>query len=77
MSNLIVVLMGGLSGERKISFLTGKACSNALKKKGYKVINLDAKGYFVEKLIYQVHDKVFHKTGINLELELQIIGEKL
>ena len=50
MSNLIVVLMGGLSGERKISFLTGKACSKALKKKGYKVVNLDAKGYFVEEL---------------------------
>ena len=32
MNNLIVVLMGGLSGERAISFLTGKACSNALKK---------------------------------------------
>ena len=50
MSNLIVVLMGGLSGERKISFLTGKACSKALIKKGYKVIDLDAKGYFVEEL---------------------------
>ena len=50
MKKLIVVLMGGLSGERKISFLTGKACSDALKKKGYKVINLDAKGYFAEKL---------------------------
>ena len=50
MKNLIVVLMGGLSGERKISFLTGKACSRALKKKGYKVIELDAKGYFVNKL---------------------------
>ena len=50
MRNLVIVLMGGLSGERKISFLTGKACSNALKKKGYKVINLDAKGYFVEEL---------------------------
>ena len=50
MSNLIIVLMGGLSGERKISFLTGKACSKVLKKKGYKVIDLDAKGYFVEKL---------------------------
>ena len=33
MRNLIVVLMGGLSGERKISFLTGKACFKALKKK--------------------------------------------
>ena len=50
MSNLIVVLMGGLSDERKISFLTGKACSKALKKKGYSVVDLDAKGYFVEEL---------------------------
>ena len=50
MNNLIVVLMGGLSSERKISLLTGKACSKALKKKGYKVIDLDAKGYFVDEL---------------------------
>jgi D-alanine-D-alanine ligase len=50
MKNLTVVLLGGLSGERKISFLTGKACFNALKKKGYRVKKLDAKGYFVDKL---------------------------
>ena len=50
MNNLIIMLMGGISGEREISFLTGKACSIALKKKGYKVVNVDAKGYFVEKL---------------------------
>ena len=50
MRNLIVVLMGGLSGERKISFLTGKSCSKALKKKGYKVRELDATGNFVDKL---------------------------
>ena len=50
MRNLIVILMGGLSGERKISFLTGKASSKALKKKGYKVRELDAKGYFVNEL---------------------------
>ena len=42
--------MGGESGERKISFLTGKACSKALKKKGYRVRELDAKGNFVAKL---------------------------
>ena len=42
--------MGGTSGERKISFLTGKACSMALKKKGYRVKELDAKNYFVYKL---------------------------
>ena len=50
MKNLIVVLMGGLSGERKISFLTGKACLKALKKRGYKVKQIDGKGYFVDKL---------------------------
>jgi len=50
MKNLIVILVGGLSGERKISFLTGRACFNALKKKGYKVKELDAKGYFIDKL---------------------------
>jgi len=31
----------------------------------------------LEELIYEVKSKVFNKTGINLELELQIIGEKL
>ena len=50
MKKLIVVLMGGLSGERKISFLTGKACANALRKRGYKVKELDAKSFFVDKL---------------------------
>ncbi len=42
--------MGGLSGERKISFLTGKACSVALKRKGYKVKELDAREFFIDKL---------------------------
>ena len=31
----------------------------------------------LENLIYEVKSKVLDKTGINLELELQIIGEKL
>ena len=50
MKKLIVVLVGGLSGERKISFLTGEACIRALKSKGYKVKKLDAKGNFINKL---------------------------
>ena len=50
MKKLIVVLLGGLSGERQISFLTGRACSKALNRKGYKVKNVDGKGSFVEKL---------------------------
>ena len=41
------------------------------------VNNGNAKSEDLEKLIYQVKKKVFEKTGINLELELQIIGEKL
>tara|TARA_B100000029_G_scaffold409820_1_gene411515 strand:+ start:4745 stop:5665 length:921 start_codon:yes stop_codon:yes gene_type:complete len=50
MKNLIVVLMGGISGEREISFLTGRACSRALRKNGYKVVELDARGAFSTKL---------------------------
>jgi len=50
MKDLIVILMGGLSGERKISFLTGRACFNSLKKKGYKVKTLDVKDNFINKL---------------------------
>ena len=37
----------------------------------------NAKSGDLENLIYQVRRKVLDKTGINLELELQIIGEKL
>jgi len=37
----------------------------------------NAKSSDLENLIYQVKNKVLKKTGINLELELQIIGEKL
>ena len=50
MKNLVAVLLGGSSGEREISFLTGRACSNALKKKGYRVKEIDGKGDFVSKL---------------------------
>ena len=37
----------------------------------------NAKSEDLENLIYQVRSKVLSRTGINLELELQIIGEKL
>ena len=50
MKNLVVVLLGGSSGEREISFLTGRACSRALRKKGYRVKEIDGKGDFVNKL---------------------------
>ena len=50
MNKTVLVLMGGLSGERKISFLTGKACVKALRKKKYKVKTLDPKGNFVKEI---------------------------
>ena len=50
MKNLVVVLSGGISGEREISKLTGRACMKALKKKGFKVKEFDPKGYFVNDL---------------------------
>ncbi len=37
----------------------------------------NAKSSDLEKLIYKVRSEVLDKTGINLELELQIIGEEL
>ena len=37
----------------------------------------NAKSQDLENLIYQVKNKVLNKTGIRLELELEIIGEKL
>tara|TARA_B100000029_G_scaffold409820_1_gene411514 strand:+ start:3837 stop:4748 length:912 start_codon:yes stop_codon:yes gene_type:complete len=40
------------------------------------VNNGNAKSEDLENLISKVKDKVFQKTGINLELELQIIGKK-
>ena len=39
------------------------------------VNNGNARSKDIEKLIYQVKDKVFKNTGINLELEVQIIGK--
>ena len=36
MKKLIVVLKGGISREREISIVTGKACTKALRKKGFR-----------------------------------------
>ena len=48
--NKVVVLMGGMSEERSISLITGRSCSSALKKRGYKVFNIDAVGNFYDKI---------------------------
>ena len=50
MKKTIVILMGGISREREISILSGKACARALRKKKYKVKILDPKGNFINEI---------------------------
>ena len=39
----VLVVLGGTSGERKVSLSSGKACIKALKKLGYKTSSFDPK----------------------------------
>ncbi len=39
----VLVVLGGTSGERAVSLVSGRACIKALKKKGYKVLTFDPK----------------------------------
>ena len=39
----VLVVLGGISGERAVSLESGKACIKALKKKRYKVSSFDPK----------------------------------
>ena len=39
-------------------------------------IDYETKTNSIENLIEEVREKVFLKTGINIELEIKIIGEK-
>ena len=55
---------------------TGDACISE-KHCNFFVNTGKAKSEDLENLIELVKSRVFQKTGINLELELQIIGEKL
>ena len=51
------------------AYISEKHCNFFVNKK-------NAKSKDLENLIYQVKDKVLNKTGVKLELELEIIGEK-
>src|ERR1700686_3414840 len=41
MSKHIAVLMGGWSAEREVSLRSGRACADALERKGYRVSRVD------------------------------------
>lgn len=40
-SSRVAVLMGGLSAEREVSLVSGRACARALREAGYEVIEVD------------------------------------
>ena len=60
MKKKILVLMGGISGEREISVLSGKACVKAIDKKKYKVKTIDPKLNFIDQLRKINPDIVFN-----------------
>ena len=51
------------------AFISQKHCN-------FFVNNGSAKSSDIENLIKKVKNKVFEKTGVNLELEIKIVGEK-
>lgn len=60
MTKHIAVLMGGLSSEREVSLKSGRAISDALKKLGYNVTDVDAGRNLAEKLSDIKPDIVFN-----------------
>ena len=72
---------GGV-GANKIAIYFGKQFLDSdgsvdRKKIRDEVFHNDDERKYLENLIHQVKSKVLDKTGINLELELQIIGKEL
>ena len=53
-------MLGGNSVEREVSLVSGKECSIALRRKGYKVSTLDPKTDFLEKLLALNPDVIFN-----------------
>jgi len=56
----ICVLKGGLSVEREVSLSSGHECAKALRVAGYEVIELDARGDVVQRLVEIAPDIVFN-----------------
>ncbi|TVR48301.1 MAG: D-alanine--D-alanine ligase [Rhodobacteraceae bacterium] len=56
----ICVLKGGLSAEREVSLSSGQECAKALRVAGYEVIELDARGDVVQRLVEIAPDITFN-----------------
>ena len=56
----VLVVLGGTSGERKVSLDSGKACIKALKKKKFKVSKFDPKFKSLNLINNQKVDVIFN-----------------
>jgi len=56
----VAVLMGGWSSEREVSLVSGRACSDALRKVGYKVSDIDVDRQVAGQLAARKPDIVFN-----------------
>ena len=60
MSKRIAVLLGGLSPERDVSLVSGRACAEGLRAKGYDVVEIDASRELGQQLAEAKPDIVFN-----------------
>ncbi|HEY4687378.1 MAG TPA: D-alanine--D-alanine ligase, partial [Candidatus Subteraquimicrobiales bacterium] len=59
MKEKVAVLMGGRSLEREVSLKSGQRVSEALKEKGYQVVQLDLNENLVENLLREKADMAY------------------
>ena len=60
MTKRIAVLLGGLSAERPVSLVSGKACADALRRKGWDVVEIDPTRDLAAQLAEAAPDVVFN-----------------
>lgn len=60
MTKRIAVLLGGMSAERPVSLVSGKACAEALRRKGWDVVEIDPTRELAKQLADAAPDVVFN-----------------
>lgn len=56
----VAVLLGGLSAEREVSLVSGRACAKALREEGFEVVEIDAREDLAEQLKAAKADVAFN-----------------
>ena len=56
----VAVLLGGLSAEREVSLVSGRACAKALREEGFDVVEIDARENLETQLLAAKPDVVFN-----------------